>query len=181
MKVRSIQKRIGRKLEMRRRRRGLVPKTKSLAKQIAPHRESRPSIDGPSHHARIEDVERDLRAAVSKLNKEEPKAIVEDLDELSIVPFHRIVSRLTLMQLGGWRIEGENVVHQGGQAIPKDKLDVREGRLVNPIGKPFFICESEKLHKVRELLEQSIKMLDLERKFDLFTGLREALDGRAEA
>jgi hypothetical protein len=181
MKARSIEKRIGRKLEMRRRRRGLVPKTKSLQKQVIPRLDSRKPIEGPSHHARIEDVEKDLRVAIGALNKEEPRAIVEDLDEQAIIPMHKLVSRFILMQLGGWRTEGDNVVHSGGHTIPKGKLDVKEGNLIGPTGKQFFICETEKLHKVREILEQNIKLLDLERKYDLFAGLQEALDGRAKA
>jgi hypothetical protein len=181
MKAGAIRKRIGRKLEMRRRRRGFVPKVKSLAKQVAPHRDPRPPIDGPSHHARIEDVEADLRAAIGKLNKKDPRIIIEELDEQSIAPMHRIVSRFILMQLGGWRSEGDNLVHSGGHAIPKGKLDVKEGKLVGPTGKQFFVCESEKLHRIRELLEGDIRLLGLERKYDLFTGLQEAIDGRVEA
>lgn len=185
MKARNIERRVKRKLQMRQRRRSLVPRAKSLKKQTVPRMDSRPPIEGPSHHARIEDIERDIRVAIGNLSKGDPKAIVEELDEQALAPMHKLVSRFILMQLGGWRIEEGNLIHSGGHAmyIPKDKfgkLDVKEGKLVGPTGRPFFICESEKLHRIRELLEQNLKVLDLERRFDLFTGLQEALDGRPE-
>jgi hypothetical protein len=167
----AVKERINRKL---RKKRGV--KDKSMAKRVAPRKyDGRPPIEGPSHHARIED---DVKRVVKLIPTVDARTLIESLDESLIQPLHKSVSNLILMQLGGWREEGHDLVHEGGLKIGKHDMKVVSGRIQTAGGKQFFFCESEKLHEIRESLEKACRLLDEERKFDLFCGLREVIDAR---
>jgi hypothetical protein len=116
---------------------------------------------------------------VRSLPETDAKTFVENLQEWMVQPVHKIISRLITMQLGGWQPRETHLVHEGGLKLESKGYTVDAvGKLVTNSGKPFFFCDSEKLHSIRESLEGTLKLLDDERKLDLFVGVKDLVHGR---
>ena len=166
-KPKAVKERIHRKLRVARRRGGTKPvKGHLMLGKVVPK-----ISDG--RRPSTEDVEK----AVRQILTEDAASFVENLDEALVQPVLGVVSRLLTMQLGGWRVGEGALIHEGGQRVTNGRLTAQGGKLVDKDGKVFFFCNSEKLHAISESLKETCKLLDDERKFDLFKGLQEARDG----
>jgi hypothetical protein len=164
-KPKAVRERVNRKLRLRKRLSSI-----SIPLRVAPRLSNGQK---PPQDAR-ESVERLLRA----IRDGDPRTVIESLAESQVQPLLTAVNGLIIMQLGGWRTSGGKAVHASGVSFDEGALKVAGGRLAHKDGKPFAFCDQGKLHFVREALESTLRLLDAERKLDLFSGLKGMLHGR---
>jgi hypothetical protein len=123
-------------------------------------------------YRQIQEALNALRAGVS------PKQIVEELDENVVVQLSEAVSRLMTMQLGGWSKVDDKFIHDSGivmksEALVKAGLELKEGTIViGKTGQQFIFCDRNRLYEMLSSLYKTVRILDLERKLDLFTEAR---------
>jgi hypothetical protein len=164
----STKERILRKI----RRKKVTPREASANGKVVPKKSA--NNDPIPKYRQVEEALDALKSGIS------PRTIIEGLDEQIVKPLRDAVSRLMLMQFNGWSIQDGKLIHKTGVDMTASPLmELKDGRIVSKkTGKLFEFCSGDKLYELLRSLDTTQRVLDMERKLDLFIGVKDMTHAR---
>jgi len=108
----------------------------------------------------------------------EVKNVIESMNEESIDMVGHINRRLMLMTMNGWSQEDGKISHDSGISVESDRFMVEDGYVIVKKNGKRLNVDTGRLHYIRETVDNIKHVLDLERKLDLFKGVKELQNGR---
>jgi len=101
-------------------------------------------------------------------------SIAESTDDETWRYMLPVINKLILLNMGGWSAADNGSIHESGiKYIGECDAD---GFIIDSRGRRLNM-DVERLHSMKHIAERTARLLDLERKFDLFSGIRNLCHG----
>jgi hypothetical protein len=167
----SVRERLHRKIRLTNRGRTTARKAKGSVSFVGRVVPKKGADNDPIPKFRQEEVREEI---LRLIKADSISQAISEMDERFVQPILIGIRKLIVIQLEGWQKDGDKFIHESGISVVAKGYELRDGKLVVE-GKKHF--PFDRLIEIRKHLEKTTKLLDNERKLDLYLGVIEVCHG----